>query len=266
MAKLLFSRRQALILGFGSLANIALASCDGSKKSPSGSTVYKIATDVDYAPFEYVGDDGSYVGIDIDLLAAIASDQGFEYELVPLRFDKALQAVKASQADAIIAGMSINEERRESFDFSQPYYDSTVCAAAKAGGAVKSLEDLRGKTVAVKTGTTSESWANSLLGEYGFLTSPFDLSDVMFQDVEIGNTACCFEDTTVVSHAISSGSYKLEIIAEADEDSIYATPYGFAVAKDMNPELLEMFDEGLAHLKEDGTYDTIISKYIKSST
>ena len=245
---MMLDRRQALSLGFGGIATLMLAACGGgsSESAASGATVYKIATDTTFAPFEYAEADGTYVGIDIELLASIAADQGFEYELQPLGFDAALQAVQASQADGVIAGMSITEERKKIFDFSQPYYDSTVCAAAKAGGDIKSLDDLKGKTVAVKTGTMSESWANSLAEQYGF------------------TTACCFEDTPVMSYAISTGNVALELIAEAEADSEFATPYGFAVNKGENAELLKMFDAGLANIKSNGTYDQIVSKYVKS--
>lgn len=263
---MMLDRRQALSLGFGGIATLMLAACGGgsSESAASGATVYKIATDTTFAPFEYAEADGTYVGIDIELLASIAADQGFEYELQPLGFDAALQAVQASQADGVIAGMSITEERKKIFDFSQPYYDSTVCAAAKAGGDIKSLDDLKGKTVAVKTGTMSESWATSLAEQYGFTTVAFDTSDVMYQDVAAGNTACCFEDTPVMSYAISTGNVALELIAEAEADSEFATPYGFAVNKGENAELLKMFDAGLANIKSNGTYDQIVSKYVKS--
>ncbi len=266
MNTLMLNRRQALSLGLGSVASLALAACGGSQTGDSegAATVYKIATDTTFAPFEYAEADGTYVGIDVDLLAAIAADQGFQYELQPLGFDAALQAVQANQADGVIAGMSITDERRQIFDFSEPYYDSTVCAAAKVGGDIKSLDDLKDKTVAVKTGTMSESWANSMKDQYGFTPVAFDTSDVMYQDVEAGNTACCFEDTPVMSYAISTGNVNLALIAEAAADSEFATPYGFAVNKDVNGELLSMFDAGLANIKQNGTYDEIINKYVQS--
>lgn len=266
--QLMLNRRQALSLGLSGVAALALSACGGSgnsgSSSASGATVYKIATDTTFAPFEYAEADGTYVGIDIDLLAAIAADQGFEYELQPLGFDAALQAVQASQADGVIAGMSITDERKEIFDFSAPYYDSTVCAAAKAGGDIKKLEDLKDKTVAVKTGTMSEKWAQSLATQYGFTTVQFDTSDVMYQDVAAGNTACCFEDTPVMSYAIATGNVDLALIAEADATSEFATPYGFAVNKGANAELLSMFDAGLANIKTNGTYDEIVSKYVQT--
>ena len=262
-----FSKRFVSVAAAAALA-LGLVACGGSAPASDGgsgdaATVYKIATDTTFAPFEYADTDGTYVGIDVELLAAIAADQGFEYELEPLGFDAALQAVQSGQSDGVIAGMSITPERQKVFDFSAPYYDSTVCAAA-ADASIKSLEDLNGKTVAVKTGTMSEAWAESLKDTYGFKTVQFDTSDVMYQDVIAGNTAACFEDTPVMSYAISTGNVSLTIIAEAAADSEFATPYGFAVNKGDNAELLAAFDAGLANIKADGTYDKIVNSYVQS--
>ena len=226
-------------------------------------TAYIIATDTTFAPFEYQESSGTYVGIDVDLLDAIATDQGFEYELKPLGFDAALQAVQANQADGVIAGMSITDERKKVFDFSDAYYDSTVCCAVSADSDIASLEDLAGQNVAVKIGTQSASWAESIADEYGFTMTTFDTSDTMYQDVG-GNSVACFEDTPVMSYAISTGNVELKIIETVSEDSEYATPYGFAVAKDQNADLLTMFNQGLANIKADGTYDEIVAKYVQS--
>ena len=83
---------------------------------------YIIGTDITFAPFEYKDAEGDYKGIDVDLLDAIAKDQGFNYELRPLGFSAALQALETNQVDGMIAGMSITPERQESFDFSEPYF------------------------------------------------------------------------------------------------------------------------------------------------
>lgn len=249
----------------GAILAVALVACGGSNtQTQTDTTKYTIATDTAFAPFEYAEADGTYVGIDIELLDAVAKDQGFEYELNPVGFDAALQNVQAGQADGVIAGMSITDERKEVFDFSEPYYDSTVCCAAKADGDVKSLADLKGKNVAVKNGTMSQSWAESLKDEYGFTPVTFDTSDVMYQDVEAGNSVACFEDTPVMSYAINTGQVKLNIVAEAESTSEFATPYGFAVNKGANAELLKKFNDGLKNIKENGTYDKIIAKYVNS--
>ena len=262
---MMLNRRQAILAGIGSVATLGLAACGGSSDSGDGAAkVYTIATDTTFAPFEYADADGTYVGIDVDLLAAVAADQGFEYELNPVGFDAALQNVQSGQADGVIAGMSITDERKEIFDFSEPYYDSTVCAAALSSSDIASLDDLKGKKVAVKNGTQSSLWADSIKDQYGFETVTFDDSATMYQDVTAGNTVCCFEDTPVMSYAISTGNVDFKLIADCGSDSEFATPYGFAVNKGDNTELLAAFDAGLANIKSNGKYDEIVATYVKS--
>ncbi len=260
------SRRNFITGGLG-MAALALTACGGNssdatpKTSARGNT-YKIAMEVAFAPFDFVDADGSYKGIDVELFQAIAASQGFDYELKPMGFDAALQALQSGQADAVIAGMSITEERRKVFDFSDPYYNSTVCVAA-ADDSIKSLEDLKGKKVAVKMGTMSQAWADSIKSQYDFEPMNFPKSDTMYQDVMAGNTVACFEDTPVIRYAISTGNVDLHIVDEVEEDSVYATPYGFAVDKGENGELLSAINAGLAEIKENGTYDKIVNSYFK---
>ena len=149
----------------GMLLACSLVACGGGSNASApaadapeaDATTYKIVTDTTFAPFEFAEADGTYVGIDIELLDAIAKDQGFEYTIDPVGFDAALQNVQVGQADGVIAGMSITDARKEVFDFSDPYYDSTVCCAAIADGDIKSLDDLKGANVAVKNGTQSQA-------------------------------------------------------------------------------------------------------------
>ena len=237
------------------------SSTETEETEETSSTTYIIATDTTFAPFEFTNDDNEFVGIDVDLLAGAMEIAGLSYELQSLGFDAAVAALESGQADGVIAGMSITEEREEKYDFSDPYYDSYVCAAAADGGEITSLEDCAGLTVAAKTGTQSASWAESIADEYGFEISYFDQSDLMYQDVTTGNSACCFEDYPIMSYGVAQGN-GLTIIATEEEE--YATPYGFAVLKGENQELLEGFNEGLAEMQESGEYDEIIAKYLEA--
>ena len=263
----MLSRRQALMFGLGSIASLGLAACGNTGGAAGGSASYKIVTDTLFAPFEFADASGKMVGIDMDLFAAIAEDQGFEYTMDSVGFQTALEYVKTGQADGVIAGMSITEERAKIFDFSDPYYDSTVCAAALASSAIATLDDLKGQKVAVKNGTQSSLWAESIASQYGFETVTFDDSATMYQDVTAGNSACCFEDTPVMSFAIqqfaaSSGSEGVDFKIIGEDTEEFATPYGFAIVKDGNTELLEKFNKGLANVKSSGKYDEILAAYL----
>ena len=256
--------KKFLSIALASVMALSLAACGGAAPESSDSTAsgsekkYIIATDTTFAPFEFTDENGDFVGIDVDILDAVAEDQGFEYDLQPLGFDAAVAALESGQADGTIAGMSITDERKEKYDFSTAYYDSYVCVAAKAGGDVKSLDDLKGKKVAAKTGTMGSDCAYALQEQYGYEIVDFADSDMMYQDVLTGNTAACFEDQPVMAYNISQGN-GMEIIADQKED--YSTPYGFAVLKDQNTELLEMFNTGLQNIIDNGTYDEIVAKY-----
>lgn len=223
----------------------------------SGDT-YIIATDTTFAPFEFVDENGDFTGIDVELLDAIAANQGFNYELKSLGFDAAVQAVESQQADAVIAGMSITEERQQTFDFSDPYFDSGTTFAVLEGSDIESYDDLQGENVAVKTGTQGATIAQSMADEYGFTVTTFDDSSNMYQDVVTGNSAAAVEDYPVMAYAINSGGLNLKIIG----DQLEPVSYGFAVLADQNPELLQMFNDGLAAIKASGEYDEIISNYL----
>ncbi len=242
----------------------SFAACGGSQEAPADDAAaegktYIIATDTTFAPFEFQNEAGEYVGIDMDLLAAIAEDQGFQYELQYLGFDAAVQALESGQADGVIAGMSITEERQRKFDFSDAYFDSGVVMGIAADNEeIKSYEDLAGKKVAVKRGTEGMDFAESIKDQYGFETVVFDTSDAMCMDVKVGNSVACFEDYPVMGYGIVQGN-GLKMVTEKEQGS----SYGFAVGKEQNAELLEMFNTGLANLKESGKYQEILDTYIQ---
>src|SRR5699024_10106498 len=163
--------------------------------------VYIIGTDTTYAPFEYVDEEGDFVGIDMDILEAIAEDQNFDFELRILGFNAAVQALESNQVDGVIAGMSITEERQEAFDFSDHYYSSGSQFAVLEDSDVDSLEDLKGESVAVKTGTTGFDVASELSEKYGFTLNTFEDSVNMYEDMQVGNSAAVVEDYPVMLYA-----------------------------------------------------------------
>lgn len=240
------------------------AAATEAAEAPEASTSDKtwvIATDTVFKPFEYTDASGNFVGIDVDILAAIAEDQGFEYELQSLGWDAGVAAVQAGQADALIAGATIKQERIDSgWIFSDGYYNATQTFVVAEGSDIDSYDDLKGKNVAVKNGTAGADFANSLKDEYGFTVTVFEDSPTMYQDVILGNSAACVEDTPIMASSIKDGGLALQIPEGMESEG---APYGFAIMNEKNQELLDMFNAGLANIKENGTYDEIINKYLK---
>ena len=238
----------------------AAASNAWARPTAEKEKVFIIATDTTFAPFEFQNAQSQHVGVDIELLAAIAQDQGFSYNLRPLGFNAAVAALESGQADGVIAGMSITEERQQKYDFSAPYYDSGVVMAIRANDtAIRGYENLRGRRVAVKTGTEGATFAEGIMAQYGFTLVYFDESPFMYEEVKAGNSVACFEDYPVMGYGISQGN-GLKMVTAMERGS----SYGFAVLKGKNQELLTMFNQGLVNLKANGTYQAILDKYIQT--
>lgn len=232
----------------------ALVGCgsDGEKK-------YTIYSDNSFAPFEFLDQETSkYTGVDMDLLAAIAEDQGFKYDMHNEGFDAAMGAVQAGQADAMIAGMTINDKRKETFDFSEGYFeDGSILVVPAENTDITCAEDLAGKLVAAKKGTTSTTYAESIKDTIGFDITYFEDSPTMYQAVITGSAAACFEDRSVIGWAIKNDNVALKTIGEVVNPGYY----GFATKKGQNTELIDMFNKGLANIKANGKYDEILAKY-----
>ncbi len=236
------------------------AADEAAPAEASGDKTWIIAMDTVFRPFEFTDETGEFVGIDVDVMKAVAEDQGFSYEIQSLGWDAAVAAVQAGQADGLIAGASITDERKASgWIFSDGYYNATQTFVVPEGSDITSFEDLRGKNVAVKNGTAGADFAESLKEEYGFTTTVFEDSPTMYQDVILGNSAACVEDTPIMADSIKVGGLALQIPEGMESDG---APYGFAIMNEANQELLDMFNAGLANIRENGTYDEIIAKYL----
>ena len=248
------------------LSAVGLSGCDSGTEEVSAETsgtTYRIATYDIYTqlePFAYTNDDGNFVGIDADVLAAAMGSAGLGYEQNPIGWTEALNELKNGEVDGVIlAGLAINEENEEKYDFSDPYFTNCVCAAAAEDDDIASFEDARGMTVAVMADTWAASWAESIADEYGFTLTYYDRRDTLHDAVILGDAALCFDDYAVTAYTILLGD-PLTIVATEEEE--YATPYGFAVLKGKNTVLLEGFNTGLAELQASGEYDEICNSYL----
>ncbi|MBQ0097846.1 MAG: transporter substrate-binding domain-containing protein [Oscillospiraceae bacterium] len=256
----------ALMLAIAMVASLAiLTGCgnEDAKKATANETTnenktYVIYSDNAFAPFEYLDEETNvYVGVDMDLLAAIAEDQGIKYEMHNEGFDASMGAVQSGQADAMIAGMTIKPEREETFDFSNGYFEDGQVLVVKKDSDIKEFTDLKGKTVACKTSTAGGDFAESIKEQYGFTINYYEGSNEMYQAVLNGVDSACFEDFSVIGWAIKQGGTDLSIVSEV----VNSAPYGFAVKKGTNAELIEKFNKGLENIKASGKYKEILAKY-----
>mgnify|MGYP000936252177 FL=1 len=230
------------------------------KKATPVKAKYTIASDSSFAPFVFQDSNNKYTGIDMDLIKAIAKDQGFTIEITNPGFDAALNAVQSGQADGMIAGMSVTDARKETFDFSEPYYTANAILAVKESSTIASYKDLKGKTIGVKNGTASQTFLTKNQSKYDYKIKTFADASSMYDSLNSGSVDAVMDDEPVVKYSISQGQ-KLKT-------PIKGTPIGdtaFAVKKGSNPELIQMFNNGLANIKKNGQYQKILDKYLKKS-
>ena len=232
----------------------------GQKATPVKSK-YVIASDSSFAPFVFQNSSNQYTGIDMDLIKAIAKDQGFEIEITNPGFDAAINAVQSGQADGMIAGMSVTDARKETFDFSDSYYTANTILGVKESSTISSYEDLNGKTVGVKNGTASQTFLTENQSKYGYKIKTFADGSSMYDSLNTGAVDAVMDDEPVLKYSISQGQ-KLKTPIEGTLIGETA----FAVKKGSNPELIEMFNNGLANLKASGEFQKILDKYLATDS
>lgn len=221
-----------------------------------------VATEATFAPFEYV-ENGEFKGFDIDIIHAIAAEQGYEVEISNLGFDSLIPALQTNKVDCVIAGMSITPERVKAVDFTDPYFNAGLIVAVKSdNNSIKGFEDLKGKRVAAQVGTIGADACNKLKAEdSSTVVKIFDGVPEAFMELEKGGIDAVVNDMLVTREYLEKeGQGKIKTVGEVfSEDD----QYGIAVKKG-NQELLDMLNEGLKKIKENGEYDKIYQKYFKN--
>lgn len=212
-----------------------------------------VATDTAFVPFEFKEGD-KYVGFDIDLWDAVAKEIGTGYELRPMDFAGIIPALQTGQIDAAIAGITITDERKGAVDFSDPYYDSGLMLMVPSDSTIKSVEDLKGKTIAVKTGTSSEDYAKKNLPDTTL--RQFPNIDNAYLEVRTGNVDAALHDLPNVLYYIkTAGNGQVKAVG----DKLEGQQYGIALPK--GSDNTAKVNEALAKIKADGRYDAIYEKW-----
>lgn len=254
-------------VAFGLSASLVLAACGGaettSEADPAeGDTaateesggVLTVATEPAFPPFEFQAEDGELQGFDIDLMNAIGETAGLEVEFQSLPFDGIIPALQAGTVDAAISGMTITEERLQTVDFSRPYIKAGLAIAVKEEDSeITDLASLEDKRIAVQIGTTGAEQAAEVPGAE---ISTFDSAPLALQELSNGNVDAVINDAPVTLDAIESGNIEgLKVVGEL----LTTEFYGIAMPKDS--ENVEVVNEALATMFEDGTYAEIYQKW-----
>ena len=212
-----------------------------------------VATDTAFVPFEFKEGD-KYVGFDIDMWDEIAKDLGVTYKLQPMDFGGIIPALQTKQVDVALAGITIKDERKQVIDFSDGYYDSGFLLMVPVDSSIQGYEDLKGKTLAVKTGTSATDYAKEHFKETELRLFPN--IDNAYLELQTGRVDAAMHDTpNVLYYIATAGGGRVKAVGE----QMMAHEYGIAFPK--GSELVPRVNEALKAMKADGRYNTIYKKW-----
>ncbi|ENO9060068.1 basic amino acid ABC transporter substrate-binding protein [Campylobacter coli] len=214
----------------------------------------KVGTAPNYKPFNYK-QDSKLTGFDTDLVEEIAQKNGIEIVWVETNFDGLIPALKAGKIDMIASAMSATDERRQSVDFTKPYYMSkNLYIKLKNNEALQTKTDLEGKKIGVQLGTLQENTAKAI-------------KDVQVQSNKDLNIAVLALKNNKIDAIVADEDTAKGFLAEnPDLVSFYQETDGgegfsFAFDKDKQKEVIEIFNKGIDEAKTSGFYDNLIKKY-----
>ncbi len=237
--------------------------CGGISEDSSGGQerVLKVASSVDFAPFEFEDETRKeYQGFDMDLIRALCREMGCKAEIINIGFDGLIPALESKRADLVISGMTINEERKQRILFSDPYYQTGLTMVIRSGETgIQSFRDLEGRKIAVQVSTTSFDAAKGIPGaEVKEMHTPIDC----LMELKAGGVDAVINDRPVNDYYImKSGAIGVKVLPEV----LTVENYGIAAAKG-NRELIRDVNRAMKKLRESGEYDKIYSKWFGEKT
>ena len=178
------------------------ASATASTTTPA--KVYVVGTDAAYAPFESQNEKGEIVGFDIDVVKAIATKAGFAVKFVNTPWEGIFNALAQGDRDIVVSSVSITPERKQTMDFSDPYFDAWQLIAVKASSKVGRLTDLKPLKVGVQTGTTGDEVMSKLQGKTSANIKRFESMPLAFKELEAGGIDAVVADNGPVIHYVKN--------------------------------------------------------------
>ena len=255
------------------VATCFLVACSGSQgvstKTIKENKKIVVATESEFAPFEFkslVNGKDTLVGADIELAKAIGKKLGVKVEFSVMSFDNVLASVQSGKADIAIAGISVTDERKKVYDFSDSYYTSNQAIILKKDSKIKKLSQLEGKKVGVQEGTTGDIIASGeKFGEKNKVIVKTDVKRYKkgvdaVMDLKNGAIDAVVIDEKPAQEFVKNNAKKLKLVV----DSAGAEYYCIAITKG-NTAYKEEINKQIKAIKKDGTYDKLKAKYIDSA-
>jgi arginine/lysine/histidine transporter system substrate-binding protein len=256
--------KKSLLLFIASILLIGLLSAcgaGGEQKNGSGEQkkVLKMGTSADYAPFEYIdtAKGNEIIGFDVDLAKMIAKELGYEIQIIDMDFSGLIPALQSGKVDFVLAGMTPTKERKKNVDFSDVYYVARNMIVSKKGSGIKTVEDLKGKTVGVQTGSIQEGEANKIAKKVDIKIESRNRIPELIQEIQAGRFDAAIIEDTVAKGYLKNSNGKLEghTIPTSEQEA------GSAIAFPKGSKLRDEFNKVLQEKMKNGEVDKLIKKW-----
>ncbi|EOJ2288648.1 basic amino acid ABC transporter substrate-binding protein [Campylobacter jejuni] len=237
------------------LVGLFLNACNDSKnKETNASVELKVGTAPNYKPFNYK-ENSKLTGFDTDLVEEIAQKNGIKIVWVETNFDGLIPALKAGKIDMIASAMSATDERRQSVDFTKPYYMSkNLYLKLKSNNLLQTKNDLEGKKIGVQLGTLQENTAKAIKNAHVQSNKDLNIAVLALKNNKI-DAIIADEDTA--KGFLAENPDLISFYQEMDGGE----GFSFAFDKNKQKELVKIFDKGIDEVKTNGFYNTLMKKY-----
>ena len=256
-----FKKVLAMLLAGAMVLGFAGCGSDEKETDSADKNVIVFGTNAEFPPFEYVtskGTIGEFDGIDIAIAQRIAEDQGKEAKINNMEFDSLLLALDNGQVDAVIAGMTVTDERKQAYDFSTPYYTATQVMIVKSDSDIQKASDMKDKKIVVIQGYTGETCVQ----EMGYNYEAFKKGTEAIMELVNGKCDVVVIDSATAEKFVGDNE-GLKIVE--DPDAFEAEEYAIAVKKG-NTELLNQINASVQKMLDDGTVSELSAKYLDVDT
>lgn len=215
-----------------------------------------------YPPFASLDASGEWNGWEVEIIKAVCTAAELDCEITPVAWDGIIPSLTGKQIDAIMASMSITEERQKTIDFSDKYYNTpTVIVADKSADIAPTPEGLAGKILGVQASTIHQAYAQEYFTDAAEIRV-YQTQDEINQDLASGRIDATQADSIAMEDFVKSDAGACCEIkgAVADDPAILGQGVGAGVRKG-DDELREKLNAGIQAIRDDGTYAEITEKY-----
>lgn len=218
-----------------------------------------VGSSATYRPFAYETPTKEIVGYDIDIIRAVAQKAGLQIKIVNTPWTGIFAALNNGDVDLVISGVTINDKRKQSYDFTAPYFEARQLIAVHQSSTVKSLKELAGKKVGVVTGSTADDAASREFGKISPDIRRFESTPVVISELANGGLDAAIGDNGVIAFRVQEHKHLKTV-----NDPSFPKEFFGIVVKQGNKALLDKLNAGLAAVKADGSYAQIYRKWFQA--